>query len=567
MLNKLIINNIALIDNAEISFKKGLNVLSGETGSGKSVILDSLNFVLGAKADKTMIRHGENSCKVTAEFDISNLSYLKEVMEENDFDVDDTLIITRKFNVDGRGDIRLNGNVVTLGMLKKFTAKLIDVHGQSEHFYLLKESNQLELLDKFSGSDLSKIKDKIKGLYVEYRNVLKELKTLGGTESEREYRLDLLEYQIKEIETADVKENEIEELIIQKERLNNLEKISSAFNTVIDAVKGDNGVNDRLAVSSRNFSSIINFDEKYQQIFDRLENVRTEIDDIAYEISNLSEELGDNEYDINGIEERIETVKKIQRKYGKEYEDIQKTLEDAINERDRLLNFNILAEKYLNEKTELEDKLYKEYISLRETRKHYAKVFSENVLAELKELGMPYANFEILFDGPNEISDCKFDSDNGIDTIEFNFSANLGEPCRPLSKIVSGGEISRFMLAVKSQTAKYNDISTFIFDEIDAGISGIIAKVVGKKFIDIARDTQVIAVTHLPQIMSMGDNCLYIEKKEDLDKTVTTVKELDENGKINEVVRLVGGNINSESAILHAKELLKEAKEYKDSIY
>ncbi|MBR2614058.1 MAG: DNA repair protein RecN [Clostridia bacterium] len=567
MLNSLIINNIALIDNAEINFKKGLNVLSGETGSGKSVILDSLNFVLGAKADKTMIRHGEEKCQVTAEFDLSNISYIKEVFEENGFEYDDTLVITRRFNIDGRGDIRLNGNIITSSMLKKFTAKLMDIHGQSEHFYLLKESNQLELLDKFSGKELLDIKESISYLFTEYKKVLKELKELGGSESERAYRLDLLEYQIKEIETADIKENEIEELLVIKERLNNLEKISSAFNTVIEAVKGDNGVNDRLNVASRNFFSVINLDEKYQIIYDRLENAKTEIDDIAYEISNLSEELSDNEYDINSIEERIEVVKKIQRKYGKAYEDIQKTLEDAIVERDKLLNFNVIAEKNLQRKTELEEELFKDYLALRKVRKENALVFANNVLNELKQLGMPHAQFEILFDGPNEIADCKFDSDNGIDSVEFSFSANLGEPCKPLSKIVSGGEISRFMLGVKSQTAKYNDISTFIFDEIDAGISGNIAKVVGKKFIDIAKDTQVIAVTHLPQIMSMGDNCLYIEKKEDEVKTVTIVKELDENGKIEEVVRLVGGNINSESAILHAKELLKEAKEYKDSIY
>lgn len=566
MLKTLTIKNIALIDSVEIKFENGLNVLSGETGSGKSVIIESLNFVLGAKADKTLIRSGEVECSVKAEFDIEKNDSVKQLLTEFDIENEGSIIILRKFNIDGKTSVRINGESVTISMLKKLTALLVDIHGQSEHFHLLKSQNQLALIDKFGGETIAKIKEELCVDYTEYKQIIKYIDELGGDESQRLMRIDILNYQINEIEQCDLKENEENELKEIKLKLDHQEKIASALSIVKNCIKEEGGASDILSNAVKSIASLAHLCEEFSELYDRLSNAFSELDDIGDTASSILDDFDFSEYNADQIENRLESIKNLKKKYGADFYQIQLYLQNAKNERDKLENFNQHAEKLLSDRQEIEAKIYNKYCALSDLRRKFATKFSSNVLTELKELGMPKANFLVQFNELIEKNNCKFDSANGIDAPEFMFSANLGEPLKTLSSVISGGEMSRFMLAIKTQTAKYNDISTFIFDEIDAGISGLIAKVVSEKFAKISKDVQIIAISHLPQISAMADNNLLIEKKEVDNKTVTSVTKLNHEQKINEITRLVGGTTDSLSAKSHACELIVAANSYKNSI-
>jgi len=568
MLNRLTIKNVALIDNATIDFTSGLNVLSGETGSGKSVILESLNFALGAKADKSLIRSGETECFVCAEFDI-DLSKNPEInLLYNDFDIEpeNTLIISRKFTVDGKNTIKINGSTATVGMLKRFTSLLVDVHGQSEHFYLLKTANQLELIDKVGGEKVSKIKESLSNVYSEYKKIKTDLGELGGSESDRAIRLDILNFQINEIETADIKENEEFELNEIRAKLINQEKIANALNVVKNSISSEGGVSDVLGNAEKTMGTIADLSDEYNSLYERLSSIYAEIDDISSVASDYADNLDFGDYNPDEIEVRLDQIKKLKKKYGATFDDICEFLSNAKFEREKLENFNELAETLLVRKENCEDELYDLYTKLSNERRTVSKVFAENILSELKELNISKAQFFVKFDDLIERSQCKFDSANGIDNIEFMFSANFGEPVKPLSYVISGGEMSRFMLAIKTQTAKYNSLSTFVFDEIDAGISGVVAKTVSEKFAKISKDTQIIAISHLPQISAMADNNLLIYKTETDQKTNTNVISLGKDEKIDEIVRLSGGVKDSELSRTHAKEIIMAATEFKKSL-
>ncbi len=566
MLQKLCIKNIALIENAEISFTDGLNVLSGETGSGKSVILESINFVLGAKADKSLIRNGEKECSVTAEFDVSNNAKIKLVCDDFDFEYEDLLVISRKFNTDGKSNIRINGNPVTVGMLKKFTSNLVDVHGQSEHFYLLNESNQLDLIDKLGGNDNFVVKTKLKVAFDEYKKILSMIDELGGDDNQRLIKIDILNYQINEIKNADVKEGEEEELLDLRQKLQHQEKIISALESIKSAINGDGGVGDILSNASRISLGIASFGDEFAALTDKLSAVSSEIDDICDNINNLLDGFDCVEFDADYVEDRLDLIKTIKRKYGKDYSGIIGFLHNALVEKEKLENFNEESEKLVIEKSKKERVIYNLYEELDLLRKKTAADFSAKVEREFKELGMANGQLFVEFSEFPKLEDCKFTSSNGIDNVSFMFSANLGEQAKPLSHIISGGEMSRFMLAIKVQTSKCNDISTFIFDEIDAGISGAIAKIVAEKFAKIALNTQIIAVSHLPQISAMADTNLLISKSESSGRTVTKVKMLTYQEKINEIIRLVGGDSDSLSAKEHAIELIEKATKYKKDL-
>lgn len=566
MLQKLSIKNIALIDYAEIPFSNGLNVLSGETGAGKSVILESLNFVLGAKADKTLIRSGQNDCSVVAEFNVENNNAIYDIYNELDFEQEDLLIISRKFTIDGKSSIKINGNSATVSMLKKFTSLLVDVHGQSEHFNLLKTANQLSLLDSFGGQTILDIKNSLSLEYAEYKEILNKLETLGGDESQRLIRLDVLDYQINEITNANLQDDEEENLISIKQKLINQEKIVTALRGVCDCITSDGGVEDILSNARKILSSIASFDNEYSELYDRLENVFAEINDIADNSNNILDNFEESEYSLDQVDERLSLIKSLKNKYGDSISKINEFLESAVAEKEKLENFAQIFEELTIEKLTKEKKIYKLYENLSNKRFEFAQIFEKNIICELKELGMKSANFKINFSEKPDFNDCKFNSSNGFDNIEFLFSANLGEPLKNLSMVISGGEMSRFMLSIKAQTSKFNDISTFIFDEIDAGISGNIAKIVAEKFAKISRYTQIIAISHLPQISAMADNNLLIEKTEDVAKTTTSVKTLSFEQKIDEIIRLVGGDKNSLSAKEHAKELLSNCAKTKEKL-
>ncbi|MBO5457862.1 MAG: DNA repair protein RecN [Clostridia bacterium] len=565
MLSKLAIKNVALIERADIQFGEGLNVLSGETGAGKSVILDSVNFVLGAKADRSMIRYGESECMVKAEFLLPESSKAIATLREMDIDTDGEIIISRKLTEAGKSSIKINGNAVTAAMLRSVTDSLVDVHGQSEHFFLLKESNQLKTLDGVIGAELLPLKSELSELLKDKKDVEARIALLGGDEKERGRRLDILHFQIEEIEAADLKDGEEEELLVKRNKINNLEKIISAIREGIQALSGEGGVLDGLRVTERALSGISRIDAEYERLYEKVESVASDADDIAQTLSDLADELYFDEREAEETEARLDLIHGLKRKYGADISEIQAYLEKITAEYELLSDCEGQYAILTAEKSKLEKRIYTLCKKMTELRKTRGAAFCKRVTDELKTLNIASAQFEIAFKEYEE-GDVGRANANGLDEICFMFSANAGEPMKSLGKIISGGEMSRFMLAVKTQLSDVNEISTYIFDEIDAGISGKTAKVVGEKLARIAKNTQIIAVSHLAQIAVMSDDEFLIEKQENEGKTLTKVYALDEREKTKEIVRLLGGTDRDEFALKHAEELLKQAKEYKATV-
>ena len=558
MLHRLHIKNIALISEADIEFDDKLNVLSGETGSGKSVILDSINFVLGSKADKTMIRFGEQEATVRAEFIVDENSAATEILREYDIETDGEIIITRRLNVDGKGSIKLNGNTVTATMLKSVTQHLVDVHGQSEHFFLLNEENQLKVIDGICGAQVAEIKHNLAELIAQKRELKSKIAALGGDESERERKLDLLKFQISEIESAELKVGEFEELKARQNIIANTEKIFSALNTAHSLLSDDGGSIDGISSSKHYLNTISGFGEDYEQIAARLENLSVEASDIAETLSDLADNLTFDEQEASYIDERLTLIKALKKKYGEDEEHILRFLENAKAEYDAISDSANAIEKYEKGIFECDGKIFALCQKLTDLRKNTADKFCKAVTAELKTLNIQNASFEVQFNEYDRQT-ANLQSANGSDIVCFMFSANKGEPLKPLSKVISGGEMSRFMLAVKTQLKDLNGISTYIFDEIDAGISGYTAKTVAEKFIKISQNTQILAVSHLPQVCAASSAQFLIYKVEENSKTLTKVKRLTDDEKISEIVRLTG-SVKSDAATEHARELINQFK-------
>ena len=565
MLAKLTIKNVALIENAEIRFGEGLNVLSGETGAGKSVILDSVNFVLGAKADRSMIRYGETECMVKAEFFVPENAKAVETLKEMDIESEGEIIISRKFSETGKNSVKINGNTVTAAMLRKVTDSLVDVHGQSEHFFLLKESNQLKTLDNVVGMPLLEKKAVLSNLIKQSKDIDARIAVLGGDEKERERRLDILGFQIEEIEAIDLKDGEEDELLAKRNKIINLEKIITAVRGALDALSGEMGVLDGLRLASRLIASVSKLDTAYGEVLEKLESLAIEADDVSETITGLSDELYFDENEAEEIENRLDAIRALKRKYGANKAEIDDYLTKIKEEYELLSDCEGQYVALSAEKKKLLKKIYVLCCEMTALRKEAGVAFCRRVTEELKTLNIEHAQFDVEYNEYSE-EDAIRANTNGLDEIRFLFSANAGEPMKPLGKIISGGEMSRFMLAVKTQLSDVNEISTYIFDEIDAGISGKTAKVVGEKLARIAQGTQIVAVSHLAQIAAMSDDEFFIEKIEEMGKTITRVHKLDKALQIKEIVRLLGGGDGDEYAVKHAEELLKQAKEYKQTI-
>ena len=561
MLKNLKIKNVALIREAEIEFGKGLNVLSGETGAGKSVVLDSLNFALGQKADKTMICHGQTDCSVSCSFDVSNVVGMKEIFDDLDVEYDDEVIIKRTLNLDGRSTIKLNGETVSATMLKRVTSHLIDLHGQSDHFLLLKEANQLALIDGLNNSQIAPITQEISEVLQEIKAIDIKLESLGGDEQARERKLDYIKFAIDEIENANLKEGETEELLARKRKLQNAEKIALNCGESLDALTSENGVSDLLSNVYRKISALSNYGDEYEALSVRIDKLIDEVSDIAQVVQDsFDTEFSLSELDV--IEDRLDRINALKRKYGKSYEDIMATLDGYKNEYEFINDSWAQIEK-LNAKRLAElKKLDALYDKLTLKRKETANGLCDRLSAKLKELAMPSAQFTVEF----SLVEGEVLSAKGRDNVCFMFSANRGEPLKPLNKVISGGELSRLMLAVKAVTGGSFGAQTFIFDEIDVGISGDAALVVAQNFAKISKQRQIVAISHLPQIVAMADVGFLIKKVENETSTITYVNRLDNDGKLTEVLRLVGGNDQSSAAKSHASEMISKADNFKSKL-
>lgn len=557
MLKSLKVENIALIEEQYIEFYEGLNVLSGETGAGKSIIINALCFALGSRTDKTLIRNGADYAKVMAEFNVKLNEKICEVLDEFDIEKEETIIITRKMYVDGKSEIKVNGVSLTLAMLKRLTALLIDVYGQFEHASLLDERKHLSVLDDFGGAEIAKLLETYRQKYQQLKDLEQKLKSLGGDERERANKIDFLQYQINEIKMVDPKEGEDEELNIKRTRMANAEKLVEGYNVARIALDGDEySARMGIATARNKLSSLMSLDSTLEESVNRLFSLEAELDDIVSEITNFANMCEFDEQEFNAVDERFDSIKLLKKKYGNTIEEVLESKSKAEEELQNLINSEEIISELNKEIALATEELQIAGQKLSQARKKCAKLLENGILEQLKDLGMGKSQFVVEFVSTEPTL-------NGIDNVEFMFSANLGEPTKNLNKIISGGELSRFMLALKTTLSKTNKIGTQIYDEIDAGISGHIGQVIAMKLSSISKDCQVITISHLPQIIAMADNLYRIEKFEKDGKTYSKVEKLTEENHLTEIARLSGGENLGSHAMAFAKEIKAWADDYK----
>lgn len=564
MLEYLNVKNIALIDNVEINFEKGLNALTGETGAGKSILIDSINLLLGNRIDKSLVRTGESFCKVVGKFSVEDYlkTDFKDFCEKYDLEYDDEILISRTYKVEGKNDIRINGEMVTLGVLKELCSLLVDSYGQNENQEIFNVNNHLTMLDNFAKtSETSEFLEYRKNFEL-LRNINKKLKEFGGNDIERLKTIDLLKYQVDEIESAKLSANEYEELENSRHIMMNLGKIVSNTTMAENCLQDDCMNNILKAKNCISQASL--YDDSLQSYADRIESVKIELDDILYSISQYNGKTDFNEDKQQQIEDRLNLYNKLFRKYGKTVEEILQNKDDMSNQLNMLENADAEIAKLKKDKDNVLTNLYEYGRKMNEHRKKYAKVLCDAILSNLTKLSMQNARLDFRF--KEIVADESSLKPTGLDEVELLFSANLGEELKPLSKIASGGEISRFMLALKSVIAKTDNMPTMIFDEIDTGISGQTSEAVAKQMAVIGKNHQVIVVTHSHQIASMADVNFLIRKQEVNGRTNTNVEKLDFAQKVKEIARFLSGDAISDISLKNAEDLINSQIMYKKSI-
>ena len=565
MLERLRLQNFALFVDQSIEFENGFNSLLGETGAGKSIIIDALSFVIGAKSDKIVIRYGENVAKVEAVFsDISQNA--KMLLDEAGIEYDDSIIVSRSLNISGKNDIRVNGNFVTLTFLKELGACLINIFGQHENMTLLNDKNHLSILDSYDEAKTSELKNQIGQLLHECRDVEDKINSLGGDQATRERDIDLLDYSINEIETANLTVGEDEELSKNIAKSSSFEKIVSAINSAISTMEMGSAfsVESNLKQSAKLLLDIEKYDEKFGTLAKRLDEARLEVEDIRETLEEERDASFFDERQLESMIEREQVIKKLKRKYGATIEDVLQYLSDAKQKKDNLLNAEYEIAKLEKQKDEITKKLNVVCGKLTSLRKNMAEQIEKKVVLELKELGMKNTTFKVqISPKAGEFSREKVNG-TGFDDVKFLFSANLGQAVKSLSKTISGGEMSRFMLAVKNVLR--NDEGMLVFDEVDAGISGQIAISVAQKLAKIARHNQILVISHLPQVSSMGDHFFKVTKNVVDNQTISTVSKLEGDEIVNVIAGMGFGESLTGNACEYAKDLLSKNGEFKKSL-
>ena len=556
MLTQLHIENIAVIEKADIEFGKGLTVLTGETGAGKSIIVDSLGAVLGARTSRELVRTGADKGLVSAVFESNNAD---EWLKDNDIDPEDEIIIQRRISADGKNSCRVCGTPVSVSQLRELGALLLDIHGQNDGRQLMDEANHLAYLDGYG--DYGETIDRFKSAYADYKACKKEIQRLSMDEIEKERMADSLQYQIDELEKAQLKVGEEEELTAKRDLLRNSEKLTEALNGAYNALyAADQNAQSLTDEASALIGRAAVIADDLRETADIIENASSLLFDASERIRDFRDSLEFSPEEYDNIESRLSLIKKLRRKYNMDEEamlahldDCRRKLSELEYAGDMLIKLNKQLEKYV-------DNCKKIAAELSEKRRAAAESLEKRIVSELKDLSMPSVRFSVSVE-PLE-SDVGFDA-TGADDVKFLISANAGEALGRISKIASGGELSRIMLAMKTVFSKNDPIETMVFDEIDTGVSGIAAQRVGEKMSDLSRGKQVLCITHLPQIAAIADNHDLIEKTERNGRTYTEVRELDRKGRALELARMHGGDNISELTLASAEEQLLAADKYR----
>lgn len=538
MISTLHVKNIGIIEDITIDFNEGFNVLTGETGAGKSLIINALNIISGGRFLKEMIRNGEKESFIEACI----------YCPENPNSIDGNIIISREIHINGRNLCKINGRLVTVNELREFMSNIIDIHGQQDNYNLLDESRHISYLDDFSGTELSKLKQKYSSLYDKYCEINKELNKNYGDDKEKERRLDLLNYELKEITNAKLKSNEDIKLQEEHNIMKNSEKLQENLQ-IIDNNLSNQAI-ESISESIRSLEKIAGFGVQYEEKLSELKNIYYEVQELARDISQMSSEICFDEEERDIIERRLDEIYTLKRKYGNSIEEILLYKEKLENEINEIENLDEINKKLKLEKEKIKNEMIKICNKMTEVRKNKAIELANLINKELSDLEMSNATFRVKV-----YSNEEFDK-NGLDKVKFLISTNKGEEEKELTKIASGGEMSRVMLGIKTVLADVDKVYTLIFDEIDTGISGKAAKVVGEKIKTISRNHQVIIVTHQASIAAKGDYNYFISKRVENNKTYTNIRKLNEDETIKEIARISTGDI-TKTSIEHAKELRK----------
>ncbi len=548
MLSLLHIENIAVIECADISFDRGFNVLTGETGAGKSIVIDAISAILGQRAYRDMIRTGTNKASVRAVFtDVPELSWFAD----NGVEYDPETIIQREIHLDGKNVCRVNGSLVTVSILNKLGLQLINIHGQHDSASLFDEANHLTYLDDFAGNQ--RLRSEYFETFSAVDKLRREINRISMDEGEKLRRMETLKYQIEEIEKANLTAGEDEELEARRKVLQNSEKIADGLNDAVENLYGGDdtdGAATLLSIAERALARISKFSEDIASLHEKVADMMYQVQDVAEIARDVRDDLAYSADELERIESRLDVIHRLRRKYGVSCVDILAYLEKAKQELDEIEFADDHIERLKKKLKKAEKAAWDAALTLRENRKETAEKLSARILTELAQLDMPKVQFACQF------TELELTA-NGADAIAFYMSANVGEALKPMSKVASGGELARIMLAMKNVLAEQDKVNTLIFDEVDTGVSGRAAQKVAEKLKAVARNKQVLCVTHLPQIAAMGDIHLLIAKGERDGRTYTTVTPLDIEGRKRELARIIGGANITEITLKSAEEMLQ----------
>lgn len=557
MLQNLCIKNIALIERLDITFSNGFHVLTGETGAGKSIIIDAVNFVLGERANRDLIKTGADKASVEAVFLLGEESKVLQRLDALGIEKDPEgqLVLSRELSLSGKSTCRINGTLINLSSLKSVTDLLVDVHGQHEHQSLLNVDSHIRFLDAFDREAVEPLRQSVFELYQQHQSIQKELMAGFPSEQDRLRRMDVLKYQIKEISDAALQPGEEEELDAQLRVLSNAQTIITALEASHSLLtQEEGGAMPQANAAVQQLSDIQQFHADYADVFTRLQDAYYAMEDVAYSLRDLKNGFEFQPELLAAVEARLARIHMLKRKYGGSIAEILDFLEQVQNEYDELQQSDAHREKLLKALASCKAQYAELANKLMEVRRTTAKRLSEQLLAQFRDLGMEKSSFEVLL---QPLPEGHLSAD-GVEHVEFLLSTNAGEPVKPLQRVASGGELSRIMLAFK--TIHMGGIPTVIFDEIDTGISGHIATVVGQKMLQIAGSRQVLCVTHLPQIAALADVHYLVEKQEQDGRTSSSVRMLNAEERVHEIARIMGATASDIRAVEHARELIQRAR-------
>lgn len=564
MLINLNVRNFAIIEDLSIEFEKGLNVITGETGSGKSILITALGVALGNKFSKEMFREGSDRVILSATFDLSQNKKVRHKLKNMGI-TDEVIFFQREIPRDGRQKLRINGMIVPYSLYREVGKILVDIHGQHEPQSLLNKTKHLELLDRFIGKEFLEEREEFAKTLSRYKAVKEEIEKIKATEEEAERRKDYLKFIIEEIEGANISDSEEEELIEKSRILRNISQLKGTYQDIFSLLhQKENSAVDLISLSRKLLVDIEEIDKKAKEALTILDDIEAKILDVVDFIKRRKEEIEFDPNELEIIEERLATYDDLKRKYGKTTKDILNFLESSKRELKELESRTFKIEALEDERRELENKLISIGRILRDERKRSAKLLEKKIEDELSELAMEKAKVYIKFLEREDENGIPFGEKKlepyswGFEMIEFYIAPNPGESEKPLNKIASGGELSRIMLAIRTIFASEEEIPCVVFDEIDQGIGGRVGEMVGRKLLALSRNLQTIVITHLPQIASLGDNHIVLSKNYSDGKTYLTARTIRGEERIYEIARMIGGLKITDTAINHAKELLKQ---------